>query len=111
MKIPQDADGDAMRRVLEHGSDPTSPMDIDFMIACPDVASADKIAPLAAASGYSVRITVDEEDDSVTCYCTMKMLLDYDPLISCQSQLDSIGRQHGAYIDGWGTFGNFADGK
>jgi len=41
----------------------------------------------------------------------MKMLLDYDPLISCQSQLDSIGRQHGAYIDGWGTFGNFADGK
>jgi len=56
MKIPQDADGDAMRRVLEHGSDPASPMDIDFMIACPDVASADKIAPLAAASGYSVRL-------------------------------------------------------
>ena len=111
MKIPQDADGDAMRRVIDHGSDPATPMDIDFMIACPDVASADMIAPLAAASDYSVRINVDEEDNSVTCYCMRKMLLDYDQLIACQNQLDAIARQHGSYIDGWGTFGNCVQGK
>jgi regulator of RNase E activity RraB len=106
MKIPDDADGDAMRRVIEDGSDPGKPMNVDFMIACPDVASAENIAPLAEAAGYSVSISVDEEDDSITCYCMRTMLLDYDALISCQDELDTIGRQHGGWIDGWGTFGN-----
>lgn len=106
MKIPQDADGDAMRRVLDSGSEPDKPMDIDFMIACPDLASAKIIAPLASAVGYSVSITADEENDSVTCYCTRTMLLNYDTLIACQEELDGIGRQYGGHSDGWGTFGN-----
>jgi regulator of RNase E activity RraB len=111
MKIPQDADGDAMRRVIEHGSDTASPMNIDFMIACPDIASAEAIAPLAEAAGYSVSISVDKEDDSITCYCMRTMALDYDSLISCQNELDKIGRQHDGYIDGWGTFGNGPEAK
>jgi regulator of RNase E activity RraB len=81
-------------------------MDIDFMIACPDTTSAESIAPLAAEAGYSVRISIDKEDGSITCYCMRTMPLDYDSLICCQSDLDQIGRQHGGYIDGWGTFGN-----
>jgi len=111
MKIPQDADGDAMRRVIEHGSDPYRPMDIDFMIACPDTESAESIAPLAAEAGYSVSISVDKEDGSITCYCMRTMTLDYDSLISCQNELDEIGRQHDGYIDGWGTFGNGPEPK
>ena len=106
MKIPDDADGDAMRRVIEDGSDVGRPMDIDFMIACPDVAAAESIAPLAEAAGYGVSISVDEEDGAVTCYCVRRMLLDYDALMACQAELDEMGQKYGGWIDGWGTFGN-----
>ena len=99
-----------MRRVIEDGSDPASPMDIDFMIACPDIASAEQIAPSVEAAGYSVNISVDQENNSITCYCMRKMLLDYDSLIFCQNELDEIGRRNGCYIDEWGTFGNGASG-
>ena len=57
MKIPNDADGDAMRRVLSHGADSTRPMDIDFMIAFPDVAAAERIAPLASSFGYTTNLS------------------------------------------------------
>ena len=85
MTIPHNADGDAMRRVLSHGSDPTQPMDIDFMIACPDVSVAEKIELLAVARGYTTNICVDKEDDSVTCYCMKHMLLNYDALVATQA--------------------------
>jgi regulator of RNase E activity RraB len=111
MKIPNDADGDAMRNVLSHGSDPSRPMDIDFMIACPDVAAAERIAPLASSRGFTTKISVDEEDDSVTCYCMRHMLLDYDALISTQAELDALAKPHEGYIDGWGTFGNASEAK
>jgi regulator of RNase E activity RraB len=111
MKIPNDADGDAMRRVLSHDADPSRPMDIDFMIACLDVATAERIAPLASSLGYTTKITADEEDDSVTCYCMRNMLLDYDALISAQSELDAVAKLHDGYIDGWGTFGNTPETK
>ena len=85
-------------------------MDIDFMIACADVAAAETIAEVAASRGYQIEIAVDEEDHSVTCYCMKHMLLDYDALIAVQSELDSVARPHNGYIDGWGTFGNAPDG-
>ena len=106
MNIPNDADGDAMRRVLNDGSDPSKPMDIDFMIACPSIESAEVIAPQAEAKGYKPSISVDEGSGSVTCYCMKSMLLDYDLLISAQAELDALARPHEGYIDGWGTFGN-----
>lgn len=85
-------------------------MDIDFMIACTDISSATQIAPHAEQLGYTTEINVDEEDQSVTCYCMKRMLLHYDALIAAQSELDSIARARGGYIDGWGTLGNAADG-
>lgn len=109
MNIPDNSDGGAMRRVLSSGSDPSLPMTIDFMIACPDVSAAEKIDPIARDRGYSTKISVDEETDEVTCYCTKHMLLDYDALISAQSELNAIAEPFGGYSDGWGTFGNVTE--
>lgn len=106
MDIPEDADGDAMRRVLASGSDPTLPMKVDFMIACPDVIAAGRIAELVDEMGYATAIKVYDEDRSVTCYCTKDMMLLYEDLISSQEDLDAVARQHDGFIDGWGTFGN-----
>lgn len=36
MTYPNDADGDALRRVAGAGSDMSKPMDIDFAVAAPD---------------------------------------------------------------------------
>jgi len=106
MNIPNDADGDAMRRVLDDGSDSSLPMDIDFMISCPTVEAAKAIAPLVDSSGYTAKISQDKESGDITCCCMKSMLLDYDLLIKAQSDLDQLARPHGGYIDGWGTFGN-----
>jgi regulator of RNase E activity RraB len=111
MNIPDDADGDAMRRVLSHGSDPTRPMDVDFMIACPDVTTAEKIASLVSSMGFTTKISVDKADNSVTLYCVKHMLLDYDALMAIQSELNAIAQPHRGYIDGWGTFGNAPEAK
>lgn len=106
MQFPDDADGDAMRKVFDHGSDPDRAMDVDFMIACTSVETGKVIADLAVAKGYAVNVSTDEEDGAVTCYCTKSMLLDYEALKACQAELDQLARPHEGYIDGWGTFGN-----
>ncbi|RYD35817.1 MAG: ribonuclease E inhibitor RraB [Verrucomicrobiaceae bacterium] len=106
MNIPQDADGDAMRRVLSHGSNVYRPMNIDFMVACSNVPTAEEVMSIARSRGYSTKISVDPEDETVTCYCTKRMLLDYEALVSAQSELDVIAEAFGGYCDGWGTFGN-----
>ena len=111
MKIPNDSDGDAMRRVLNNGSDPSNPMDIDFMIACPSIDAAKKIAPKVELIGYIPSISVDEDSGAITCYCMKHMLLDYDLLIAAQAELDSLAQPHEGYIDGWGTFGNGPNSK
>jgi len=86
-------------------------MDIDFMIACPDVQAAERIAPIVSKKGYTVQICVDKDPPSVTCYCMKHMLLEYHALIASQNELDEIAKPHGSFIDGWGTFGNVPDGS
>lgn len=111
MKIPNDADGDAMRRVLNSGSDPSKSMDIDFMIACPSIESAELIAQEVEVKGYKPSISVDKNTEAITCYCMKSMLLDYDLLSSAQTELDVLARSYEGYIDGWGTFGNAPNPK
>lgn len=113
MKIPNDADGDAMRRLIEDGCDLTKPMDIDFVVAAWKEDEAERISADARGLGFITKVCDggdDPEHESdlppFTCYCTKTMLLDYDNLISTQNELDRIGRSHGGYSDGWGTFGN-----
>jgi regulator of ribonuclease activity B len=41
---PNDSDGDALRRVVNDGSDMSKPMFIDFQVAVPDEAAANVLA-------------------------------------------------------------------
>ena len=108
---PYDSDGDAMRRVAAGGSDMSKPMVIDFQVAAPDETTAKRIADEAAEVGYHVSVYVCDEDiegagDPWTCECTKSMVPTYHGLIAAQAELDAIARPLGAYVDGWGTFGN-----
>jgi hypothetical protein len=52
---PDDADGDALRRIEAGGSDMSKPMDIDFFIAASDEATAKVVAEKATELGYRPR--------------------------------------------------------
>ena len=112
-EYPNDADGDALRRIAADGNDMSRPMDVDFQMAAADETAAKSVADSAAKLGYRTSICVDDgaEDDEHltdpwTCECTKNMILTYDAVIAVQLELDAIARPIGAYSDGWGTFGN-----
>ncbi len=84
----------------------TQPMEIDFHIAVPSKEAGNQVAAEAEALGYSTSVWCDEESKDWTCACSKKMLVTYDGVISCQSELEKVASPHGGYPDGWGTFGN-----
>jgi hypothetical protein len=105
MFIPNDADGDAMRRVIADGVDPTRPMTIDFQIDCPDIPGAEAIAASVPADEFAIRVYEDLEDGNVTCECSRRMLLDHAELLRIQQLLTDIAKPHGGWCESWGTFG------
>jgi hypothetical protein len=104
MDYPDDADGDALRRVAQDGSDMSRPMEIDFAVAAPDEASAVAIAEAAGGRGY--RTAVVHEDGTWSCFCTRKLIATHNAVVRAQAELDALSRRHGGHPDGWGTSGN-----
>jgi hypothetical protein len=104
--IPNDSDGDAMRRVLSHGSDASRPMKIDFHVAVPNEEAGNHIVAAAIAKNYEAKLYRDEKTGNWTCTCSREMLLDHNDLVGCQTELDRISSPFGGCSDGWGTFGN-----
>jgi len=114
--FPDDADGDALRRVASLGSDMSRPMEIDFFVAVPDRQAGEQVAQLASLRGYRTRVVEDgdeEEDgevgDTWTCYSTKPMLATYDGVVAAQQELDEISYSYEGRSDGWGTPGNSTD--
>ena len=108
---PDNADGNALRRLADSGADMSKPMDIDFFIAASDEATAEVVADKAAGLGYRTEICFDDDESLVdpwTCECTKAMVPTYEAVIAAQAELHAIARSLGAYTDGWGTF---ASGK
>ncbi len=112
-EYPRDADGDALRRLVDGGSDLSKIMSIDFAVAVPDELSGKAVALKAKALGYNTEVVFDPgesdaEDDSPgwTCYCTREMVPTYEAIVHAQAVLGELSRPHEGYPDGWGSFGN-----
>jgi len=103
--LPNDADGDAIRRLINDGADLARPMRIDFHIAAPNERSAETIAQAATHLGYHAR-TYKDSDDAWTTQCSTRTLLTYQTVIAIQAELHALAEPHDGYIDGWGSFGN-----
>jgi regulator of RNase E activity RraB len=104
--FPNDADGDALRRLAADGNDLSQPMAIDLTVVLPDGQSAQSLAQAAMAAGYDASIDRDEEFDEWTCTCTMQMLATYTNVVRSQEELQALAEPDGGEVDGWGTFGN-----
>jgi hypothetical protein len=105
MEFPNDADGDALRKVAEH-SDMAKPMDIDFAVDVPSEADGEAVARLATQRGYRSVVEYDEDGQRWTCYCTKYMVPTYDGVLAAQKELDELSVAFGGRSDGWGTSGN-----
>jgi Regulator of ribonuclease activity B len=105
MNFPNDADGDALRKVAA-SSDMSRPMDVDFAVDVPDEVRGKEIGQLAVQLGYSVLVERDDSTTRWTCYCTKRLVPTYDSIIAAQKELDELSRPLGGHTDGWGTLGN-----
>jgi regulator of RNase E activity RraB len=108
--FPDDADGDALRRFVDGGSDLSKPMLINFQVAVPDEKAAQGMADVALKLGY--RVSVHESPGCSrpwTCECSTRMLVSYDGVIAIQKELAKLASPFGGHPDGWGSFGNDTD--
>lgn len=106
INLPNDDDGNALRRLEAAGSDLTKEMDIDFAVDIPDQRVGLEFASIVEAKGFRTNVSHDEELDRWTCYCSRTMLPSYESIVSIQELLKELGEKFGARPDGWGTFGN-----
>jgi regulator of RNase E activity RraB len=109
--FPDDADGGALRRIANDGSDMSKPMFVNFQVAVPDEAAAKTLAEVAWKLGYRVGIYASPECGMPwTCECSTRMLATHDGVLAVQRELGEIGARVGGRPDGWGTFGNGPSG-
>jgi regulator of RNase E activity RraB len=102
--LPNDANGDVLRRMLADGADLSKPHDIDFFIAAPNEQAGSAIASAAEQQGFSVDLDKDEEAADWTVCCSRSMVPDHAAITQTEQQLDALARPLGGWIDGWGAF-------
>jgi len=105
-EYPDDADGDALRRVAEHGSNMDEPTKIEFSIDVRSKNAGIAIAEQAATPGYEPDLFFDDETDRWSAYCGKRMIASYDNVDKGQRELNEIAVEHCSKCDGWVTGGN-----
>ena len=115
---PDDADGEVLAQLAEHGVDLSQPLELEFVVAADDEASAEAIRQALLKAGYAARAEYDEgepdeegnidPDDeefgpSWTVYVDRRMVPDYNEIVRIQGELDAIAQPHGGFADGWGA--------
>jgi hypothetical protein len=105
-QLPNDSDGDALRRLIATGSDLSKELEIDFMVDVPDREIGLAFATTVESLGFRTEVDQDLETGDWTCYCSRRMVPSYDAIIAIQRTLEDVGRPYNAKPDGWGSFGN-----
>lgn len=108
--FPNDADGDALRRCVDGGSDLSKPMLVNFQVAVPNEAAARGLSVVASKLGYRVEIYASPGCSLPwTCECSTRMLASYEGVIAIQEELAKLATPFKGHPDGWGSFGNKID--
>lgn len=98
MDWPQDADGDAMRRLNAAGFAFDKPTSIDFNVDFED-SPPDELA-LAAISSAFPDATITPEDDYVLVQITS--IVSYEVVTSVQERLSALTANYRGRCDSWG---------
>ena len=104
--LPNDADGDALRGLIEDGYDLSKPIQIDFHISIPSESAGNDLIQITENLSFISDLDYDDDTDSWTCWCSKSMIPEYDLLIQTQKQLNKLAKKVGGHADGWSSFGN-----
>lgn len=102
-KFPNDADGQVLKMLYKQGVDFKKPHNVDFVVAVPDQKSGEAVLEILRTDEYNCELEQDDETKEWTCYCYIKMLLNYEDIIDVQKRLDELSKPHDGFIDGWGV--------
>lgn len=114
---PDDADGAVLADLAAQGLGMSQPLLIEFHVAVPDEASANKILTTMTEAGYDSQIVfdegepdydpeIDDEEEfgpSWTVDAYVRMIPEYSEIMRVQAELDRIARPFGGNSDGWGV--------
>lgn len=103
MEIPNDENGQVLRRMVEQGDDLTAPRPIDFEHVIPSRSTAEEMARRARVLGYETKIRRRgflSRSRDVTC--TREMLPTHAAITEAELTLAAVARELGGHEDGWG---------
>ena len=102
--IPDDENGDVLRRMIARGDDLSRPRIVDFTQVFPDEASASAFAEAARAEGLfaAVKQTDVVEDLPWDVVIEHSLAPSHTALTALELKLSELAGRHGGRADGWG---------
>ena len=106
MIFPNDANGDALRRMESEGDDLNRPRSVDFNVVFADGRSAEHFAEHFRALGHEVSVEARETDQDFPwdVVVVKHMAPSYDGVNGFETLLQSVANRWGGHNDGWGCF-------
>ena len=105
--IPDDVNGDVLRRLVADGDNLSVPRTIDFQIIFPDEKSATQFAEVVSSKFDTVEITFFEERTPGPVWnvtASRMMLPDHKEITDIEQLLEDAASPLGGENDGWGCF-------
>lgn len=104
MKYPDDANGDALRRMEAIGDDLSQPRDIEFTAVFPNESDAKPFAEHFRANGYTASIerTGTMENFPWDVVVVRHMVPSHGEIGEFEELLRHVATTFGGQIDGWG---------
>jgi len=104
--FPNDANGDALRRLQENGDDLTRPRDINFTVVFPRKSLAEAFADHFRGHGYKVSLEKTEcvPEFPWDVVIVSHMLPSHSDISKFEEALEEVASPLGGRNDGWGCF-------
>ena len=105
MNLPNDENGDILRKMIGRGDDLSKSRKIDFYFAFPEEHQARNFAQqVRLTSGLACEAARYEERDMWEATVTGDMVPSHREITEFENSLDQIAQSYGGEADGWGCF-------
>ena len=107
--LPDDENGQVLRRMRAAGDDLSVARDIEFFHVLPDEGAARRFAKEAESRGYDVEVFPYEGESDVEgrweAMGVRHMVPTHAAITAVERELAELARAHGGAADGWGCLG------
>jgi hypothetical protein len=101
--FPDDADGDALRRLRNNGSDMSQPHKIDFYLTFKDRTAAAAVEERIILLGIDVTVNQRATDGRWACDCQKSIVPTHEDIVRFDRRLKNLCEEFGGTYEGWGT--------